>query len=81
MEVLQDGFLKIFQQIDRYDSEKSSLYTWMRTIMVRTSIDFLRRRSKRHEAVEWMVLDIAVAFSANGDPEMPDWSDEELLQE
>lgn len=53
VEVLQDGFLKIFQQIDRYDSEKSSLYTWMRTIMVRTSIDFLRRRSKRHEAVEW----------------------------
>lgn len=53
VEVLQDGFLKIFQQIDRFDSSQSSLYTWMRTIMVRTAIDSLRRKSKRPEAVEW----------------------------
>ncbi|MFL5810425.1 MAG: RNA polymerase sigma factor, partial [Flavisolibacter sp.] len=43
VEVMQDGFLKIFQQIQRFDASKSSLYTWMRTIMVRTAIDFLRR--------------------------------------
>jgi len=27
IEVLQDGFLKVFQQIDRYDAGKSSIYT------------------------------------------------------
>jgi RNA polymerase sigma-70 factor (ECF subfamily) len=53
VEVLQDGFLKIFQQIDRFDSDKSSLYTWMRTIMVRTAIDFLRRKNKKIETIEW----------------------------
>jgi len=53
VEVLQDGFLKIFQQTDRFDSSKSSLYTWMRTIMIRTAIDFLRKRSKSKETVEW----------------------------
>src|SRR5215467_13642469 len=53
IEVLQDGFLKIFQQIDRYDSTKASIYTWMRTIMVRTAIDFLRRQNKRQVAIEW----------------------------
>ena len=53
IEVLQDGFLKIFQQIDRYDSTKASLYTWMRTIMIRTAIDFLRKKNKREVAVEW----------------------------
>jgi RNA polymerase sigma factor (sigma-70 family) len=53
VEVLQDGFLKVFQQIDRFDSSKSSLYTWMRTIMIRTAIDFLRKKNKKQEIVEW----------------------------
>jgi RNA polymerase sigma factor (sigma-70 family) len=53
IEVLQDGFLKIFQQIDRYDSSKASIYTWMRTIMIRTAIDFLRKQNKRQVAIEW----------------------------
>lgn len=53
VEVLQDGFLKIFQQIEKFDITRSSLYTWMRTIMVRTAIDFLRRQNKKNVAVEW----------------------------
>ena len=53
VEVLQDGFLKVFQQIDRFDPSKSSLYTWMRTIMIRTAIDFLRKKNKKQETVEW----------------------------
>lgn len=53
VEVLQDGFLKIFQQIDKFDVAKSMLYTWMRTIMVRTAIDFLRRKSKKPQNIEW----------------------------
>ena len=53
VEVLQDGFLKIFQQIQTYDNNKSNLYTWMRTIMVRTAIDSLRREAKQPDAVEW----------------------------
>lgn len=52
VEVLQDGFLKIFQQIHTFDSKKSALYTWMRTVMVRTAIDALRRGTKHPSAVE-----------------------------
>jgi RNA polymerase sigma-70 factor (ECF subfamily) len=52
VEVLQDGFLKIFQQIHTFDSSKSALYTWMRTVMVRTAIDALRRGAKHPGAVE-----------------------------
>lgn len=52
VEVLQDGFLKIFQQIHTYDSTKSNIYTWMRTVMVRTAIDALRRGVKHVEEVE-----------------------------
>jgi RNA polymerase sigma factor (sigma-70 family) len=53
IEVLQDGFLKVFQQIDRYDAGKSSLYTWMRTIMIRTAIDFLRKQNAKNVTIEW----------------------------
>ena len=53
VEVLQDGFLKVFQQADRFDSGKSSLYTWMRTIMIRTAIDFLRKKNNKRETLEW----------------------------
>src|SRR5438309_533345 len=48
IEVLQDGFLKVFQQIDKYDASRSSLYTWMRQIMIRTAIDFLRKQNRKH---------------------------------
>ncbi|HKC36150.1 MAG TPA: sigma-70 family RNA polymerase sigma factor [Chitinophagaceae bacterium] len=53
IEVLQDGFLKVFQQIDRFDASKSSIYTWMRTIMIRTAIDFLRKQNRKNVAIEW----------------------------
>lgn len=53
IEVLQDGFLKVFQQIDKYDASRSSIYTWMRKIMIRTAIDFLRKQNKKTVAVEW----------------------------
>lgn len=53
MEVLQDGFLKIFQQIQKFDGSKSSLYTWMRTVVIRTAIDFSRKKNGQPEAIEW----------------------------
>ena len=53
IEVLQDGFLKVFQQISRYDASKSSMYTWMRTVVIRTAIDFLRKQNKKQAAIEW----------------------------
>ncbi len=53
VEMLQDGFLKVFQQILSYDASRSSLYTWMRTIMIRTAIDFLRKQNKKNISVEW----------------------------
>jgi RNA polymerase sigma-70 factor (ECF subfamily) len=44
LEILNDGFLKVFKNIDQYDAAKASLYTWMRRIMINTAIDFLRKK-------------------------------------
>jgi RNA polymerase sigma factor (sigma-70 family) len=46
IEVLHSGYLKVFKNIERFDPAKASLYTWIRTIMVNTAIDFLRQKSR-----------------------------------
>ncbi len=44
MEVLNDGFLKVFKNIHLYDANKSGLYTWIRKIMINTAINFLQKK-------------------------------------
>jgi RNA polymerase sigma factor (sigma-70 family) len=53
VEVLHTGFLKVFQNIKSFDETKSQLFTWIHTIMVRSSIDFLRKKNPLVQATEW----------------------------
>ncbi len=46
IEVMHNGFLKVYKKIHTYDSSKASLYTWIRKIMVNGAIDFIRQRNK-----------------------------------
>jgi len=45
-DVLQDTFIKIWKNIERYDGSKGSLFTWMLNIARNTSIDSLRKLKK-----------------------------------
>lgn len=53
IELLHNGFLKIFKHIGEFDQLKSSLFTWANTIMVRVAIDFLRKKKVEIVSVEW----------------------------
>ncbi|ASZ11499.1 sigma-70 family RNA polymerase sigma factor [Chitinophaga pendula] len=44
-DALQEVFLKIWRNIDRYDNEKGRLFTWMLNIARNTAIDILRSKS------------------------------------
>ena len=44
-DVLQEVFIKIFRQIDQYDSTKGRLFTWMINISRNAGIDTLRSKS------------------------------------
>src|SRR5688572_11567949 len=46
IEVLHNGFLKVYKNIGTYNRGKGTLYTWIRTIVVHTAIDFIRQREK-----------------------------------
>lgn len=41
--IIQDIFLKIFNNIDKYDHNKGAFITWINTISVRASISHLRK--------------------------------------
>jgi len=43
-EVLNSAFLKVFQHISGFDPAKGKLKTWIKVIMIRTCIDFLRKQ-------------------------------------
>ena len=51
-EVLNTGFLKVFQNIQKYEPAKASLYTWIRTIVINSCIDFIKQRTKKEQHYE-----------------------------
>lgn len=48
VEVLNNGFLKVFKKIDQYDPSKAALSTWIRSIIVHSAIDFIRVQRPPH---------------------------------
>ncbi len=68
VEILNDGFLKIFKEIHRYKpayaNEINSFKGWLRKIMVYTAIDHFRK-NKKHQLVG--ELDVAVVQPASHD--------------
>ena len=50
-EIVNDGFLKIFAKLDKYDP-KRSFQGWIRRIMINASIDFYRRNQKHYHQAD-----------------------------
>ena len=49
VEVLNNGFLKVFQNIKRYEPGVASLYTWIRTIVINSCLDFIKKKRRTEE--------------------------------
>ncbi len=48
VEILNTGFLKVFQNIDKYVGEGEQLFSWIRKIMVNTALDKIRFEKNRY---------------------------------
>lgn len=44
LEVLNTGFYKVYKNINRFDAAKASLYTWIRTIIINSCLDFIKAK-------------------------------------
>ncbi len=52
VEVLNNGFLKVFMKIQRYDPAQASLYTWIRTVVINTCLDFIKQKARTNQHKE-----------------------------
>lgn len=52
LEVLHNAFLKVYQHLGTYDPSKGAFYTWIKTIVVNSAIDFIRRRNTFTSSIE-----------------------------
>ena len=48
-DILQDAFIKIFDKIEQYNSEKGSFGGWMRKIVINTALKKMNKRCFTHE--------------------------------
>ena len=46
VDALNNGFLKVFRNLQRYDPSQASLYTWIRTVVVRCCLDVIKKKNK-----------------------------------
>jgi RNA polymerase sigma factor (sigma-70 family) len=63
-EVLNTAFLKVFTRIQRYDPEQANLYTWIRTVVVNSCIDFLKLKGK---TLPHMIIETAAEVYIDAD--------------
>ena len=69
MQVLNDGFLKVFQNIQSYNPAKAGLSIWIGKIMINTAINTLRKR-KMTFASDTSVLEEESAIESNSIQEL-----------
>lgn len=46
-DVLQEGFIKVWKNLNSYDPNRSSIFSWLLTIIRNTAIDNLRNRGNK----------------------------------
>ncbi|MEZ4987686.1 MAG: sigma-70 family RNA polymerase sigma factor [Saprospiraceae bacterium] len=47
LEILNDGFFKVFTKIEQFDEKKADFRSWLRSILVHQAIDYHRKYHKR----------------------------------
>jgi RNA polymerase sigma-70 factor, ECF subfamily len=82
VEILNDGFLKIFKEIHRYKPSYSdvvrSFMGWLRKIMIYTAIDHFRRNQKHRYTAE--LDDGVIQVSSGGEDALDKISYDEIIR-
>jgi RNA polymerase sigma factor (sigma-70 family) len=74
LDILHDGFIKVFKNIDKYQVG-TSLTAWIKRVMVNTSIDYYRRETRRRSAD----IDDAVSIASDNPDALSNISAEEII--
>jgi RNA polymerase sigma factor (sigma-70 family) len=52
MDVLNTGFYKVFKSLDKYNTAQATFYTWIRTIIINSCLDFIKAKETKTEVRE-----------------------------
>jgi RNA polymerase sigma factor (sigma-70 family) len=74
-DILQEGFIKVFLQLNSYDRLRGSFDTWMKNIFIHRAIDYLRHR----KLAFFYPVEFAELIPVEDDEPIIDISMEELL--
>lgn len=75
LDILHEGFIKVFRHISKY-TIGTSLTAWIKRIMVNTAIDYYRKRSRRRTED----IDDARGVSSNAPDVISEMSAQEIIQ-
>lgn len=75
LDILHEGFIKVFRHIGKYQPG-TSLSAWIRRIMVNTAIDYFRKNSRRRTEN----MDEAYDISTNDPDAISRCSEQEILE-
>ena len=72
IEILNTGFYKVFKNIHSYTAGKATPYTWIRTIIINTCLNFIRSKNKeisvlQHEEAPDIHIDAEVVTQMDSD--------------
>ena len=62
--VLNTGFYKVFKNVAKYDASQASVYTWIRTIIINSCLDFIKKKGSQIETRE---IDNAISIDLSPD--------------
>lgn len=78
LEVVNDGFLKVFQKVQKYDAEKP-FKIWLRRIMINTALDHYRQNVKYQNHTDLSVAENTMA-APDGDNAFSTLAHEDLIE-
>jgi RNA polymerase sigma factor (sigma-70 family) len=64
VEVLNNGFLKVFRNIRKFNASQGSVYTWIRKIMINSCLDFIRGNQNASHAALSEAVDAHIPAEA-----------------
>jgi RNA polymerase sigma factor (sigma-70 family) len=74
LDILHDGFIKVFKNIDKYQVG-TSLNAWIKRIMVNTAIDYYRKETRRRASN----IEEAITLSSDNPDALSDISADEII--
>ncbi len=70
-EVLQDAFMRYWDKIDQYNTDKGRLFTWMMRITRNLALDKLRSRGMKQQSKSDSISVNVYTLEPQGDSESP----------